>query len=63
MCLAENNLFNLTLSYVVSQTALSVEMLLNPHATHIHLFNLHDLLVVVLWKGLYETVGLHEVFG
>lgn len=29
---------------------------------HVHLFNLHDLLVVVLGKVLYETVGLHDVF-
>lgn len=60
MCPAENNLFNLILSYVVSQTILAMEMFLNP--PHVHLFNLHDLLVVVLWKVLYETVCLHDVF-
>lgn len=33
-----------------------------PHATHVHLLNWPDLLIVVLWKILYETMGLHDPF-
>lgn len=51
-CPAGSNLFNLAQSYF-PQT---------PMTSQVHILNLHALLVVVFWKVLAETVGLHDVF-